>query len=245
MFTIECCCCNKALNYPEDQVGKRVRCPHCRKALLLPDLDGDPSLPQDLIFLLTPVDDLSRRIEGPEFTAFMLQLDKTISDELHQQNGAESLVFQVACALLPNRTKIIDIQMQPPNAASVLITHLRSAIDKMPMPEVSNGPVAFMRQVVFGDAKLPQGGFTPSFLRFLLGPGPAWLDDVLMQTAGIPSRSRSLWRKLVGFFYGEAGPVRTMAGHDAIRDLGGKLDLPVIPPRGRVCLGSSGAPRPP
>jgi hypothetical protein len=206
--------------------------------VLLPDTDGDPSLPLDVVFLYTPVDDVSRRIEAPELGSFMVQLDIAIHAASQQRHSTECLFLQVACALLPNGKQIVDIQMQPPHDSLVLSTPLNHAIEQISTPEVIEGPVAFMRQVVLGEGKLPQErGFAPSFARFLPGPGSMLLDDALLQAAGISPPSKSLWSRLVGMFWGEGAPNRTVPRQDIVQALAKQLGVPVIAPNGRMRIG--------
>jgi hypothetical protein len=198
---------------------------------------GDDELPKDLVFLLTPAFDIYRRIEPEEFIAFAVNVDQTIDNQFRHQPEREGVEIQVACALLPGRKKLIEVQIQPPDAASAETERLTVAIDHMPPPEVTEGPVAFFRRGVFGASTQQEVGFGLPFLQFVRRPGMVLLDDVLMQAGGVPSPSRSLWGKLTGFFRTERKPVRKIAKEEIVPRLSKELGRPVIVCNGRMCVG--------
>jgi len=199
--------------------------------------EGDDELPNDLVFLLTPAFDIYRRIDPDEFIAFVVNVDRTIDKQFRQQAEGEGIGIQVACALLPARKKLLEVQTQPPDAASGETERLIIAIDDMPPPDVTEGPVAFFRRGVFGGSALQESGFGLPFLQFLRSPGMVLLDDLLMQAGRVPASSKSHWGKLAGFFRPERKPVRKIAEEEIIPRLSKELDRPVIACNGRMGVG--------
>lgn len=195
-------------------------------------------LPQDLLFLLTPAFDIYHRIEPEEFIAYVLQVDRLIDNEFRHQPDGEGVEIQVACALLPCSRKLIEVQIHPPDAASAETTRVSLAIDRIPSPEVTGGPVAFFRRGVFGGNPPPGSELELPFLRFVPSPGMVLLDDVLMHAGGVLSATRSLWDRLRTFFRPEEPPIRSIVEQDIVPRLSRESGRPVIVCNGRMGVGS-------
>jgi hypothetical protein len=222
--------------------------------------DDEESQLSDSVFLLTPEFDIYQRVEPEAFIDFVQRVDRAINEEFANHPKGEGVELQVACALLPSRKKLVEGRIEPENAASRHVERLAQVIDRLQVPEVSDGPVAFFRRCVLSGGLNPSPGFGLPFFQFLRHPGMLLLDEVLMEAGRVKAGSQSfwgkmplppaetlhyvvvkppvesLWGRIVGLFRKRKGPIRTMEQEDILSNLRKRLDRPVTIRNGRMAI---------
>ncbi len=198
---------------------------------------GEDDLPHDLILLLTPASDIYHRIEPAKLIGFVALVVRVVDAHFGRSPQGECVEVDVACGLVPGGKLLVEVQTRPPAEGSATIGKLVDAVKGLPIPEVVQGPVAFTRRNVFGNASTPPGGFGLPFVRYAHGSRPALLDDILMDAAGGTVPRKSIWAKLSELVRGTPSAQRTIAEQDIIPQLAREIGIPVIACNGRVAIG--------
>jgi len=156
-----------------------------------------------------------QRIEQEPYLLFFTAFNLAISEYFSSAPEGPGFDLQVACALLPGRRKLFELQVQPEGVSPELIDGLIRRLESLPCRRVRRGPVSFfLRKMIWGGCAPGQACFSPAFER-LIAPladehvGSTPIDDLLMRTAGLKNAPETWWsrmKRLLGSSYQSLQP---------------------------------------
>src|SRR5262245_13337667 len=156
--------------------------------------------PRPVLILLTPEGSLAERINREAFVHFLGAIERTIREFESQELRSVGINLQLACALLPDGGKVVEIQLRPAETRWDGIRCLEQAVRDLAAPPVAVGPVAFASQtVLWGGARAEDAGFAFPFTERFAGRS-GLLDDLLMSRAASSETPQSEG----GFMFGRA-----------------------------------------
>jgi tetratricopeptide (TPR) repeat protein len=205
------CSCGQQIDVREAQAGMIIRCA-CGQELIVPSLQqlraqagedaplsarprstAHEELPEPatderrFLILLTSPPELQNRISFDAARHFITACDRFLQHYFDQHDW--DLDLQIAMALMPNGSKLVEVQARPSSLPAQVVDELVANLNDLRSPPVVDGPVAFaIRRPVCGGSPVLPVTFDVPFISFMHQPGE--LDEILLQAAGL-ARARA------------------------------------------------------
>src|SRR5262245_7334362 len=116
--------------------------------------------PREFATFFTPEVHIAQRINRQAFLDFHQLFQQTIRNYFRDVPRGPGFDLQVACALVPGRRALFQIDARPTDHLELLLQGLLERLQNLPVPVVRLGPVALMERLcVWGGAEAPPGDF--------------------------------------------------------------------------------------
>jgi tetratricopeptide (TPR) repeat protein len=147
---------------------------------------GPQEPPREFGTCFTPEPQMAHRVNRQAFLDFYRLFQDTIRSYFQSLPAGPGFDVQVACALVPGRRSLFEIESRPAEHLELLLEGLLERLQQLAVPVVRLGPVAFVvRRCIWGGAERPPGDFDFPWKQHVPDGPAASLDLVLMAAAGL------------------------------------------------------------
>lgn len=144
-----------------------------------------PLLP--ITILLHSDAEVRERIDAEALTHFVTAFHRSMEDFFEDQPSSSPAAIQVACALLPEGRRLLEVQWEPNGETIPIRRQLHNRLAALAVPMVRGRPVAFAVRLVRGNLTSADPPFRLGhpFRTLYRGRSPRSLDELLMTAAGL------------------------------------------------------------